>query len=204
MELRAGRATFEQVAAAAAPILGARSARALRMWSSAGQTQYLEEADLVQEMNVRLWRALDEWDPARCSDVVRYVDAATGRAAREVLRKAAGYPDPRRDKKPARQARVEDIEAVVNVLNSHEPEPEILIDARRAVDATLSELRGFDRRVVELVVEGWSIEEAGRAIYADPDLRVEYRLDCVKDAERAARSASRRVAASMAGAAFEG
>jgi hypothetical protein len=55
---------------------------------------------------------------------------------------------------------------------------------------------GFDRTVVELCLAGASLQEAGRAIYADPRERIRYRLDSEEIAERSAERVALKLAAS--------
>jgi hypothetical protein len=205
--LRAGQVPYEELAEAATPVLEARGRRVLRLWETTGHAYYLSVADLVQEQLLQLWRAVDRWDPTRGPDLVRYVDAELGRGTRAVLRKACGYPDARRQSQPARRvagSSPRDEEEAGNWLDDVPADregPEELAARHEAAERVLGGMeRGFDRDVVQLVVAGASLPEAGRTIYADPVRRIRYRLDSRELAERSAVSAGLRIAASVGGA----
>lgn len=178
--LRKGEATFDAVARACRPALEFRAERFLRVWRWSGQTSIGQE-DLVQEMLVALWRAVDSWDPCR-ADLVRYVDAQLGRACQRRLRQVAGYPDPRRSV-PARQVYA-DVTLILEEVVAANVDAESATDARRRAQALIGGLVGLDRHVVELVLEGRSIEETTRTIYADKVARITYQLDSYGHARR--------------------
>lgn len=191
--LRQGRAGFDRVARDVRPALELRAERFLRLWRWSGQTSVGVE-DLVQEMLLALWRAVDAWDPKR-ADLVRYVDAQLGRACQRRLRHVAGYPDPRRSA-PARQV-FADAEHLVDAVDrsadrSGAPEPEDVLHARRRALSLLRGLVGLERHVVELVLEGRTLDDATRVIYADPSARIAYRMDSLGHARRMVGAAVRR------------
>jgi DNA-directed RNA polymerase specialized sigma24 family protein len=186
--LRAGTESFDGVARVLRPALEHRAERFLRVWKWSGQAQ-LGPDDLVQEMLLELWRAIDRWDPVRTPNVVKYVDAQIGRAATKRLRRVAGYPDPRRRTQPVRQVHLEDLEPHVGT----EAPPEVsAYDVERRKKALLMHLRGLDRHVLELVLDGATLDEAARRIYSDPDARLRYRMDCEADARRMVGASARR------------
>lgn len=190
-QLRSGAVTFDAAARGIRPALELRAERFLRVWSWSGQMSVGTE-DLVQEMLLALWRAVDSWDPAR-ADLIRYVDAQLGRACQRRLRKTAGYPDPRR-RTPARQVSV-DAAVVQDVLERGAPAsvtPEEVVFARRQAEGLLRDLSGLDRHAVELLLEGRSLEQATEAIYADRGARIAYRMDSLPHARRLVGAAVRR------------
>lgn len=191
--LRAGRAPFAAIAREVRPALELRAERFLRLWRWSGQTAVGVE-DLVQEMLVALWRAVDAWDPS-LADVVRYVDAQLGRACQRRLRQVTGYPDPRRSA-PVRQVNAE-VSAVIEAIDREraalvELDAESAVDARRRAKALLLGLAGLERHVVELVLEGRTLDDATRTIYADPAARIAYRMDSMGHARRMVGAAVRR------------
>jgi DNA-directed RNA polymerase specialized sigma24 family protein len=187
--LRVGTLTFDQLTRDIRPALELRAKRFLRVWMWSGQTS-LDAEDLIQEMLVALWRAVDSWDPERAA-LVPYVDAQLGRACQRRLRQVAGYPDPRR-RDPARQVAVD----VVEALEAIEPEGvslETIVEMRERAARLVSELKGLERLAVELVLEGRSIDETAMTIYADFDARLTYRMDSEGHARRMVGAAVRRV-----------
>jgi hypothetical protein len=198
--LRSGSVSFDRVARAITPALEHRAERFLRVWRWSGQAQVSAE-DLVQAMLLELWRAIDRWDPERTGDVVKYVDAQIGRACTRVLRRVAGYPDPRRARQPLRQVHTT-AEAFDALTERHvgvaEPLQLEVVHVERRKKALLMNLRGLDRKVLELVLDGATLDEAARTIYSDPDARIRYRMDCEADARRMV-GASARKATTVAG-----
>lgn len=199
--LRWGKVPFTRVALAVRPALELRAERFLRLWRWSGQTSIGAE-DLVQEMLLCLWRAVDAWDPQK-ADVVRYVDAQLGRACQRRLRQVAGYPDPRR-RDPARQVNA-DPSVVIDTIDRERDGVEIdavdVLAARRRAQSVVGELAGLERLVVELVLDGRSLDETTRAIYADPHTRITYRMDSMRHARRLVGAAARRATSVAAGAA---
>lgn len=195
--LRSGGTTFDRVARAVRPALELRADRFLRLWRWSGQTS-VDVEDLVQEMLVQLWRAVDAWDPTR-ADLVRFVDAQLGRACQRRLRHVAGYPDPRRSA-PARQVSADAgaiVDAIDRARDENDPSAEEVLHARRRAKALVLGLAGLDRHVVELVLEGRTLDEATRAIYADPDARIAYRMDSMGHARRMVGAAVRRATSAV-------
>lgn len=192
-DLRAGVVTFDFVARCLRGLLAQRAERFIRLWSWSGQTS-IEVDDLVQEMLVGLWRAVDSWDPSR-SGIVRYVDSEIGRAAQKRLRQATGYPDPRR-RDVARQVSVEQaaLERMADERGfaAHDHDDVEAFDAAKRVEELLNGLTGLDRHVVELVLQGATSEEVTLTIYADTEARIDYRMDSVPHARRMVGLALRR------------
>jgi DNA-directed RNA polymerase specialized sigma24 family protein len=192
--LRAG-GSFDVAARQVRPALELRAERFLRIWRWSGQTS-LGVEDLTQEMLVALWRAVDAWDPSK-ADLVRYIDAQLGRACQRRLRQVAGYPDPRR-RAPARQVLAEP-SVVVDAIDraregGEDMPPEEALDARRRALQVVDGLVGLERQVVELVLEGRSLDETTRVIYADRSARITYRMDSMGHARRMVGAAARRAA----------
>lgn len=188
-DLRAGHVTFDRVAVTVRDALHSRADRFLKAWGWSGQRS-VDAEDLVQEMLVALWRAVDSWDSTR-STLVRYVDAQVGRAAQRRLRQTAGYPDPRR-KPPARQSngRLGFDPDSLECESTTSPEADV-IAARRA-KSLINWLGGIERHVVELVIDGNTLDEATEVIYADPDARIDYQMDSVIHARQLVGLAMRR------------
>jgi len=197
LRLRAGEASFDEVARELRGPLTLRARRFGRAWSWSEQTVgELDVDDLVQEMLLELWRSVDRWNPKRRSrggqpvPLVRYVDAQIGRAANKKLRKSAGYPDPRRKTQPARRKHVEDLSTVGGSSPATQVE---VVDLRRRGLAIAASMTGIDRCVVELVVLGRTLVEAADEVYGDPGLRIKYRMDSEADARRMVDEAARRI-----------
>jgi len=197
LRLRAGDVSFEHAARDLRHALEVRARRFSRTWSWSGQTSaQVDVDDLVQEMLLELWRAVDRWDPKRRDrtgklvTIVRYVDGQIGRAATKRLRHAAGYPDPRRKTQPARRVHVEDI---VDVGGAELAVQEDVAALRERAREVVARLDGIDRCVVELVVLGHTLAEAADQIYRDPDLRIAHRMDSEQDARRMVDEAAKRM-----------
>jgi len=213
LQLRAGEVTTTEVGTAMRSTLAARAryfhARSER--DPTRQQTLLEPDDLVTYMELALFRAVDKWDPAHGVGIVPYVDYQVGRAAEKALLAAAKWPDPRRKPK-AKQMYVEDVfmlegekgrgdklEFLLNVYGVMEgvtAEDVLLVKERRETRAraVLGALKeGFPRRVVTLVLQGYSINAAADAVYGDPSLRIEYGLDSQEHAREAARLVTKRV-----------
>lgn len=187
-DLRAGRATFEHVAAVIRKVLIKRADRFYRTWSWSGQAS-IDVEDLVQEMLIAVWRAVDSWDGDRAT-LVRYVDAQVGRAASKRLRATAGYPDPRR-REPARQSNGPTGFDPDLLIAEHLDAESAAIAHRRATNL-LTWLGGIERHVVELVLKGNSLDEVTEVIYADSAARIDYRMDSVAHARQLVGLALRR------------
>jgi DNA-directed RNA polymerase specialized sigma24 family protein len=187
--LRRGEVSFDEAAAGVRTALSLRAERFIRLWRWSGQEGVAPE-DLVQDMLVALWRAVDRWDPTR-ADLVVYVDAQLGRACQRRLRKEAGYPDPRR-RAPVRRAAGKEAEDALADRGLLVPNAEAELDARRRARALLVDLVGLERHVVSLVLEGQSLEETTRTIYRDRSARIEYQMDSMGHARRLVGVALRR------------
>lgn len=139
-----------------------------------------DEEDILQELRLSLWRAVDTWDPDRGVEIDVYADVQTQHAAREVMRKAAGYPDKRRGA-PARRAIVTDIE---QHLDHASADQDAAVAARATARRLISKMgEGRTQTVaILLFVEGLDLEQAARAIYANPRLKVRYRLESEREA----------------------
>lgn len=207
LDLRAGTITFDEATRELRPTLEARAGWFLRNWSWSGQSS-IDVEDLFQEMLIELWRAVDNWDPTR-ADLVDFVDASTGRAAQQRLKKVAGYPDPRRSRpmlqtylaeRSGSESTVDPLTALLDSRSVLVEKQEERIDLRRRAAEVLATLSGIDRDVVEHVLEGGSFESAAEYIYADPNKRIAYRLDASKHARQEVGRVARRIAAARAAA----
>lgn len=193
LALRAGDLDFADFLRVATPVLEARAHYFLRRWT---RQSLFDLDDLVQELAVEMWRAVDKWDPAKCADIVRYVDSEVGRCGQRRMRGASGWPDKRRGP-VATQVYVESVDDHLAPSESAE---------RQVVDASVAthfgewvaerlEHRhhpGFCGAVIRLVVRGMDSETAAQKIYSDPDMKLTYRLDSEDGATRTARWAVRR------------
>lgn len=191
--LRAGDVSFEVVVKKVRPALEFRASYFIKRWGWSGQAA-IDAEDLIQEMTIALWRAVDSWDPARAG-VVPYVDMQLGRTCTRRLREVTGYPDPRRSA-PATRAYIEPSGPLVEAAAREVGGRVYLIDeiagaAERAREL-LGELAGVDRDVTALVLAGRTLDETTREIYADPEKRLAYRMDSIKDARRLVDAAARR------------
>ena len=193
LALRSGELTFDAFFPIAKPVLEARATWFVRRWS---QSLYAVD-DLVQELAIDLWRAVDSWDPSRCADIVRYVDSEVGRCGQRRMRYACGWPDPRRSA-PAQQVWVESVEdhlgSVPATAEATAMEREIgdaFVDfvEKRLVDKTRP---GFVGAVIRLVVEGHDATSASKAIFGDADARRVYRLADEYEAEHATKRVVRK------------
>lgn len=189
LALRAGRTTFDEVARLLAPLLARRARYFLKQWSWCGQVT-LTESDLVQDMLIALWRAVDTWDTKR-SDIAVYVDVHLGRTCRDRLRRVAGYPDPRRSRPIVRVSAGESFD-FDSIGDAMAPQPEEVVMRRRDAEALVSKLAGFDRHVVTLVLEGKNSRMVATQIYRDPETRLEYQMDSEAHARRMVGEAIRR------------
>jgi hypothetical protein len=182
--LRAGSITFSQVARALTPMLTARAAWFLRRW----RQTLLVESDLVQEMLIAVWRAVDTFDPMRSADLPRWVDTQIGRAAEVELARAAGWPDKRR-KPVARQAHVEDVAVLVG---GYEPSVETELDRGRLVTRLAERLTPADQSVLAALVQtgGGKIAET---MYADRSVRLERCWDSGRHAHADVRETMKRI-----------
>lgn len=196
LALREGRIDFARFMLRARPHLQARAEYFIRRWP--GQTLN-DPDDLVQEMSIALWRAVDVWNP-ELSDIVRWVDSEIGRAAQYRMRRALGYPDKRRVTVPARQvdvpSRDREGELTPNDIESVCAPVPATAETTAVRAQSVKQFRGkinhrFVDAVVALVAEGCDVDEAARVIYADRDERLRLRFDRVEDAVCAARVAVR-------------
>lgn len=182
--LRAGSIPFATVARALTPMLTARAAWFLRRW----RQTLLVESDLVQEMLIAVWRAVDTFDPMRSSDLPRWVDTQIGRAAEVELARAAGWPDKRR-RPVAKQTAVEDVAVLIG---GYEPSVEVELDRGRMTARIAERLAPADRQVLAALVEtgGGRIAEA---MYADRGVRLERCWDSGRHARNDVRDAMKRI-----------
>lgn len=213
LALRAGTIRFDQIVRVAEELLRRRARMYTRRWggtqdgfarapvvaqeestkravSSPWAQDLLDEDDLLQIMRLAMWRAVETWDPDRGTSIDDYVDVQVQQSTRAALRKAAGYPDPRRSP-PLRRATVDDLE-------HHAPSADAEQDAHRAAHAIAERFPdGVAHSVVVLLMDGYEVPQVAAAIYADPDLKVRYRLDSERAAATAVRAAVREIREEM-------
>lgn len=183
LALRGGTMSFGALMREMRELLEARAAWFHRRY----RQTLLTPADLVQEMSLAVWRAVDAWDPERRDrkgepiSIVRFVDYQVGKAATLELTRAMGWPDKRR-KQVAQQVGVED---VTELLGGYEPTVEMEIDRASRVTRIEAQLHPVDRQVLGVVVSrGVGAVDAARVLYADRDVRLQCRWDCARDARR--------------------
>lgn len=202
--LRNGELSLDGALAAAYPILFARAQWFCEQsWLGKAQT-LLGPDDLVTEMSLELGRAVDRWDSRRCPSLGHYCDVQVGRWAQRMLREAAGWPDSRRPDKP-QVVYVDDlvqdnylresgagsrldallqesvstrVETVEDALAHRQAQGPRLALLKEKLGNTMAGL------LMEKVLEGLSIPDAARAIYANPKLRLRFRLDSETHAEK--------------------
>lgn len=208
LELRAGKVPFARVAEAIRPKVERRAHFLLKQWRATQDLLAFE--DLVQEMTLEVWRAVDRWDPARSEDIARYVDVQVLQYANRELRRAAGWPDPRRGRLATRvggdisemvtqRERADSLSFEVSSSMVEAADQEDAVDRARRASRVLARLPlGLMRHVVGLVLEGESLERAAGRIYEDPALRVEYQFETLADVQRAVRTAASRATSMLA------
>lgn len=186
--LRAGSMPFATVARALTPMLTARAIWFLRRWP---QT-LLVEVDLLQEMLIAVWRAVDSWNPARSADLPRWVDTQIGRTCELELARASGWPDKRRAP-VARQVGVEDVAVL---LGGYDASADVELDRRRRVTMIAAQLTPEDREVLGVLVSrGVAGADAADLLYADPSVRMTRCWDSSRHARREVRAAVKRIKA---------
>lgn len=183
--LRSGERKFEDVSREADSLLRRRAGMYARRWRSSQDLH--DEEDILQVMRLALWRAVETWDPDRGVCISIYVDIQVQHAARESLRKAAGYPDPRRAP-PIRRVYVEDVDALTPSSTGEQEVAEIVSTLLRRLPRVGS--HRIVLSVAEKMLDGRTPAEAATEIYADVELRLRYRLD----SEEHARSVVKRAA----------
>lgn len=125
LEYRAGRAGFDRVWTVIRSDVEALANRMSRTWRGS----YLSPNDLVQEMAIAIWQALDDWDSDRGNPIGRHVTYRAGNCAEKRLAKSLGWPNKRR----TRVARAVPLEEWTNAV-THANQIEIV--SRRAVLAS--------------------------------------------------------------------
>lgn len=185
LALRSGERRFEDVMREADALLRRRAGMYARRWR--GSQDLLDEEDILQMLRLALWRAVETWDPDRGVCIAVYADVQLQHAAREALRKAAGYPDPRRSA-PVKRVYVESLEPYMQHAEGEQEAAEIVSTLLRRLPATGT--YQIARTVAELLLRGYTPPEAAEEIYADPTLRLRYRLDSREHASRAVKRAA--------------
>lgn len=120
LALRAGRLSFDKLARRMTPDLQARAEYYLRRYAQWGQAHVSVE-DLVQDMLLAVWRAVDLFDPSRAVAIHRFVDMRVGGECEFRVRQACAYPDAqkRSGKALPRTERIESFD--VFELDSEDP-----------------------------------------------------------------------------------
>ena len=180
MDLREGREPFARFARRHAGRF-ARWARAVLGGRARALGHVVSEEDLAQEMLLACWRAVDAWDPTRCSragvpvPLARFVDYQVGRAGQReaeralvwLRRGAPGAPFP---------VHVEDIAALAE---RRQPDAPAALPADLAAHAamTAEALGGLVGDVVAGVAAGLSLDQVAARLYADRPRARRYRMD---------------------------
>ncbi len=191
--LRAGSLSFDDVQRVLTPLLTARAVWFLRRW----RQTLLTEHDLVQEMLLAVWRAVDTFDQERTRhDLVWWVDRAVGRAAELELARAAGWPDKRRTP-VLRQVGVEDVTVLIG---GYDVATDDDIDRRRRVTRLAARLAPEDRQVFGVLVSrGFGAAKIADELYRDPRVRLERCWDSTQHARREVRESVKRIQALVMG-----
>lgn len=142
--------------------------------------QTLDLGDLVQEMMIACWRAIDAWDPAKTPDIEKYVKYQVGARARQELERVLGWP---------RKGR----RAAIRLVPLDDHEPPALNPARSIHEGAwiVPFLGDLGRDVVGGVLSGFSLDVVAQRLYRDTDRRLRYRWDCQDDAIRSCHRAAR-------------
>lgn len=216
IDLREGRLPFEAFAKRSREGLEARARWFIRHWPGQG---VLDVPDLVQEMLVTAWSAVDRWDPERLDKrgervpIERYVDWQVGKRATNMLRWSLGWPRPRRSR-PARavqesalRRRGRDGEArqttIADLLPPVEANQQRDVERNEAIVGVLTKLEPHDLAYEALlrIAEGETMAQAALAIYRDPAKRLAHMLDCEDHARVRVSAAVRRAVADTLGGA---
>lgn len=155
----------------------------------------VSQQDVAQEVLLAVWRAVMKWDPHRGVSIERFVWYQAGVAGQRAMARAHSYsrvhgvrwhvPLPKQEQAaPAQQHRVA-------AAREH-----LEMESRRPA------VRGsLEREVATALLEGRSLEDVAREVYADPVSRYEYWLGSEAEAEARVRAAARRIGTRAAGAA---
>ena len=185
LALRSGERRFDDVVREADGLLRRRAAMYTRRWRSSQDLH--DDEDILQVMRLALWRAVETWDSARGVCIAVYADIQIQHAAREALRKAAGYPDPRRAP-PIKRVHVEDVEALGSSSLGEQEAANVVSTLLRRLPRV--GVHGIVVSVAEGMLLGYTTAEVARQIYADPGLRLRYRLDSEAHAQTAVKRAA--------------
>lgn len=205
--LRRGEVSMREVSMQVRPVLVRRA----HWLMNHGEWQaVVGPEDLASEMELMAYRAVDRWDPKHGYTLAEYVDFQTGRYGGKVLRKARGYPDPRRKPKGQcvyiadmnilerdGQSRSQTADRVLDRLLSrsgssaevNDPEQMLMMKERfsaRAERLMLGLGTTYIAHVMRYVMEGYKWDEAADMIYANPRFRKHWRLENQEHARHAA------------------
>lgn len=211
LALRACELDFNTFAAANADRFRKWAAHYFYRWP---QTT-LDVEDLAQEGLIEAWRAVDEWDPSRTSDVVRFVEYRVGRKIRVELERVLGWPNKSRGKKAVRPL---SIDAAIDAMGSSAARIDRgVVAALRAPDGRLTaEEREIVREaahaapdaltadVIAGIGVGMTAPAIARHIHEDDARRARYGLTSYPDALRAVKRAMRREARRLEPASLPG
>lgn len=198
-QLRAGTLSFTRFAKAHNEHFRAWSMAVVRRRHCEHVMTWLGVDDLVQHALLACWRAVDQFDPTvvrkggQAAQLHTYVACQVGRAIEREVKRAAGWPRKGR-KRPAKQVDPHDVSPRKAYENEHVSVIERVAHASgRSVQPTASARHyaaviqsrfgnGLALDVTVGVLEGGSRSEIAAAVYADPERRRLYRLDCEQDA----------------------
>ncbi len=173
--LRAGLIGFEVVAQKARPMLSGYAEKVLWRYVKWGQ-RHIDREDIVQDMLIEMWRAVDEWDSERGTPLLKFVNYRIGAIASRSIIKACGNPRKDRVGNPGVPVHGVDMENM-----SHDATIDALVDAHmRAQKFAASSTSALAPRIVA---------DIARDLYDDPTFRRDYRWanyrDAVSDINRA-------------------
>lgn len=202
-QLRAGTLSFTKFARAHTEHFRSWSMALVRRRHCEHVMSWLGLDDLVQHALLACWRAVDSFDPT----VVRkkdgqgvqlhaYVTCQVGRAIERELKRAAGWPR-RGRRQPIRQVDARDMakrmdgHAFSNDVDdpverlAHITGASVQPVASTRIYAAVVQSRFGNGLALDVTIgalEGGSRREIAAAVYADPNRRRIYRLDCEQDA----------------------
>lgn len=208
LALRAGELDFNTFAEANAERFRKWAAHYFHRWPQTA----LDVEDLAQEGLVAAWRAVDEWDPEKTADVVRFVEYQVGRKIRVELERVLGWPNKSRGKKAVRPL---SIDAAVDRAAAGDDSDPVLGVLRRQDDRLTAEQReivreaaaaapdALTRDVIGGIGVGMNAPAIARHIFDDDARRARYGLasypDALKAVKRAMRREARRLEPSLPG-----
>lgn len=194
LSLRDGRLDFDG--------FGRRHAARFRRWAGYFYNRWpqsiLDLEDLIQEGLIEAWRAIDEWDPDKTADPVRFVEFRVGSRITTELQRVLGWPRKatarRKGKDPIRplSTAVPGVELEVGrKLVEDGSSVTRLLEVGEIVEKVPDDLT---REIATGVAMGMSLEIVAGRLYEDPDRRLAYEFDSFDEAVRKVRRVARRVA----------